>query len=248
MTHRAHSRRPTRRHGLALPFSLVALLAVIAPPAAQAQPVGQPTDTTDTTTRLSIEARGSVTAAPDRLVATFAAERTAPAAAAAQRAVNTMIHGAVSTTAAFHDVTTTIGQYEMDHTGDPASTTWTARQTLTLNAATANTAAVFDLAGRLQTSGLALTGFDWQLADETRTRLQREASHRAIASLRDRADDIAQAMGLKVRHFATLSVSEDGYAPRPVMMMARMAKVDPQATAQDQTVSAVASATVVLAP
>jgi len=205
-----------------------------------------PVATATTPTELNLDATGVVKAAPDRMVASFSAEKTAPGIASAQRAVTAMIHGASATTAPYSAITTTIGQYDVSRSGDKQEN-WTARQTLTLSARLSDVSALLDLTGRLQSAGLGLNGFDWQLADETRARLLHTAELKAIAELRDRAKTVATAMDMKVLRFAELSLNDEG-GPRPVMMMARMATPGPSATPEEQSVSVRASAKVLLTP
>jgi len=223
----------------------LAILACALPVAATAAPPAHGHDDTTPPTELRIDTTGTATAAPDRMVATFSAEKTAPSVAAAQRAVTAMIHGATTTTAAYRTITTRAGQYDVTRSGDRQET-WTARQVLTLSAPAGDVSALLDLTGRLQSAGLALNGFDWQLADETRTRLRHTAELQAIADLRDRARTVAGAMDMSVVRFAELSL-DDNSAPRP-MVMARMAAMAPAATPEDQSVSVHATAKVLLAP
>lgn len=208
---------------------------------------------TDTYTRLELSGTGTVQAAPDQLIARFQAESRGKTAAAAQQAVNTLVHNAVEQSARTPGIKAAVLQYSVsENQPDKGPTSWTASQALTFTATDGKD--LLPLTGELQGEGLLLEGLSWSLSPENQKKLMLEAQKNAVEDLKKQADTLAASLGLHVVRFATVSLSNDGF-PHPVMMMAMSARAamapsapPPSSTAETQTVRATANATVLLAP
>lgn len=207
----------------------------------------------DSYTRLEINGSGSIKAAPDQLIARFRAESRDKTAAAAQKAVNTLVHHAVEQSAKTAGVKAAVLEYSVsENRPDKAPTSWTASQALTFTAPDGS--ALLPLTGDLQGEGLMLEDLSWSLSPENQKKLMLDAEKNAVEDLKKQADTLAASLGLHVVRFASVSMSSGGF-PRPVMMMAMAARgpaadsaPPPSSTAEVQTVRATAHATVLLAP
>lgn len=223
-------------------------VALIAPTLAFAE-----TKPEETYTRLDISGSGSVQAAPDQLTAHFRAEGRAKTAAAAQQAVNTLVHKAVEQSGKTSGIKAAVLQYSVsEERPDKAPASWTASQSLTFTAPDGS--GLLPLTGDLQGEGLILEDLSWSLSPENQKTLKLDAEKKAVEDLKKQADTLAASLGLHVVRFAKVSISDGGY-PRPVMLMAMPARAGladgappPSSTAEVQTVHASANATVLLAP
>lgn len=222
---------------------LFILLALLAPPAALAQPATPLAETT-----LHLGESAEVTRAPDEIVATLRAEARAGSAATAQEAVNRAIAAALDRARAAPGVRVATGGYWTNRVEEGRA--WQASQQLTLRGA--DGAALLDLAGALQQQGLAVSQLHWQLTRETARAAREEASRLALDSLRRRADAVAAQLGLQVAGLREVRIDAPDRAPRPMPMampaMRAAAAPPPAAVAEDIVVSATVEAVVVLRP
>ncbi|GBQ83660.1 hypothetical protein AA13595_1229 [Gluconacetobacter johannae DSM 13595] len=236
---------------LALAAAPATLLPLLGPTPALAQDV--PPDAPrpgPAATELTLSGTGTVHAAPDRLTATLFAESTAANAATAQGKVNALVRQTLDAANAAGGLTTVTEGYfvQRDDTARPQSSQWTARQTIRLTGA--DGAALLDLVGKLQARGLALSGLDWSLSSDRRQELTSQAEAEALKDVRRRADAAATVLGMKVATIRSVSLG-DRTMPRPMPMMAmaaRAAAFPPSAPAEEQDVTASATATVLLRP
>lgn len=221
---------------------LVAALLAFAPAVARA----------DTLLRLSETA--TVVAHPDELAASLRVEVTSPNAADAQRRVNAGMADALATAKAVAGVTVSSGGYFVWRVGAPQDRPerWQANQSLSLTSH--DGAALLKLVGDLQQKGLLVGQLGWHLSDAAEHTAQAEATRKAIAALRGRADDAAALLGLRFGSFKEVRL--DGTRPQPiplqrvmaVPMSAAAAAAPPSAEPADITVSATAEADVELLP
>jgi uncharacterized protein len=220
--------------------SLLLAILVLAPLPAHA----------DTILRLSETA--TVMAHPDELDATVRADATAFSAAEAQRRVNSLMADAIAAAKAVPRVAINSGGYFVAHPGPTPQDRrerWQANQSLILTSP--DGAALLKLVGELQQKGLAVTQLSWRLSDAAARAAQAEATRKAIAALRGRAEEAANLLDLRFGSFKEVRL--DGAQPLPLRMMAPMAASaaaapPPSAEATEVTVSATAEADIVLVP
>lgn len=232
---------------------LVALAATMIVPATITQ-AAETSAENQNTTRLILSGSGTAQAQPDQLKAHFRIESRNSTAAAAQKAVNTLVHDAIEQAKKNKGITYTVQNYDVSEWRDDKiknKSTWSASQTLTL--VSADSDELLPLTGQLQSNGLLLEGLEWSLSPEKQNTLLLEAKKNAVTDLQKQSDTLAQALKMHVVRFERISLSDTPF-PRPLIMaaMARSKMAEdapaPSATAETQTVHATASATVLLAP
>jgi predicted secreted protein len=125
---------------------------------------------------------------------------------------------------------------------------WVAEQDLRLTSK--DPAALLELTGSLQETGLNLVGLGWQVDDETRRKVQDELTIAAIATLRQRAEAIAGSVDMQVANIDTLRVGGAMEGPRPMMMRAEAMTDAPPPTALPdlETIQSHVEAEIVLSP
>ena len=222
---------------------LFVLLALLAPPAALAQPVAPLAETT-----LHLGESAEVTRAPDEIVAMLRTEARAGSAAAAQEAVNRAIAAALDRARAAPGVRVATGGYWTNRVEEGRA--WQASQQITLRGA--DGAVLLNLVGALQQQGMAVSQLHWQLTPEAARQAREEASSLALDALRRRADAVAAQLGLQVAGLREVRIDAPDRAPRPTPMamsaMRAAAAPPPAAVAEDIVVSATVEAVVVLRP
>jgi predicted secreted protein len=227
-----------RRLFLLGPLGLIGLLAL--PAAAEPTPLAE--------TMLHIAETAEVTRAPDEVVAVLRAEARASTAAAAQEAVNRSIAAAVARAQAVPGMRVATGGYWTSRADQGRS--WQASQQLTLRSG--DGAALLDLAGALQSQGLAMGGLQWRLTREAQRTAREEASRLALEALRRRAEAVAGQLGMVLVGLSEVRIDVPDHGPRPVPM-AMAARSDaapapPVAVAEDVVVAATVQAVAVLRP
>jgi uncharacterized protein len=225
----------------ALTFGLWAQAA-----AAQVQVQANP-PAADTGTVLNLSVTAVVKVAPDQLIAELAAVATMPSAVEAQRRVNEMMAQAKTIAAGAPGVSVAFRSYTVGY-ADEKKTRWTAQQILELKTG-GDGAALLNLVGRLQATGLALDALDWQVSEGKIEQARREATIQALKSLQSGAGEDAKALGLEVDRLKTVSL--DGALPYPrhaarAVAMVAAATPPPSATPEAQDAVATARAEVVL--
>ena len=209
------------------------IAALLLPGAAMAQPE----------TRLRLSESGSVTLAPDEVVASLRIEARARTAAQAQEQVNRSMAAALANARAVDGVRATTGQYNARTERERPQREqqqFVAQQSLNLRGGEALVA----LVGRLQGEGLLLDNISWQLSEATARRGRDEATRAAIRAVQERGAAIAQDLGLRVTALSQLYVDAEPEA-RPMAMAARAASA-PSVTAEDVTVTARVTADLLL--
>jgi predicted secreted protein len=170
-------------------------------------------------TRLYLQESASREIEQNVLVATLQAHAEAGSPAQAQAAVNAAMAAAVERVRAEAEVRPATGGYSVyqrrDRDNRPVD--WVAEQDLRLTSK--DPAALLELAGSLQQSGLNLVGLGWQVDDDTRRKVQDELTIEAIATLRQRARAIAASVDMQVANIDTLRVGGAMEGPRPMMAM-----------------------------
>lgn len=178
-------------------------------------------------TRLILAETATREVEQDTLTAVLSVRATAAAASAAQAEVNRTMAAALERVRAVAAVRPATGGYrvyqERDREGRPRS--WIAEQDLRLEAKDA--AALLELVGDLQATGLAVGGFGYALSAEARRALENDLALEAIAALRAKAERIAAAMAMRVDVIDTVRVGDVGERPpiRP-MFEARVAAAE----------------------
>jgi predicted secreted protein len=204
-------------------------------------------------TLLRLSETATVMEHPDELDAVLRVEVTAASPADAQRRVNATMQDALAAAKAVAGVTVGTGGYFVWRVGPtPQDRTerWQANQSISLTSH--DGAALLKLVGELQQKGLAVGQLGWRLS-ETATRAARaEATRKAIAALRGRAEEAAALLDLRFGSFREVrldSTRPPPMLPRPVMMStgaAALPATPPSAEAADISISATADADVVL--
>lgn len=199
-------------------------------------------------TALHLSETAEVTRAPDEVVATLRAEARAPSAAAAQEAVNRAITAAVARAQAVSSVRVSTGGYWTGRGEEGRG--WQAAQSVTLRGGEA--APLLDLAGTLQSQGLAMQSLSWTLTREAARTAREEASRLALDALRRRADALAAQLNMTVAGIREVRIDAPDRSPRPAPMVAMRSSASgstpPVAIAEDITVPATVEAVVVLRP
>jgi predicted secreted protein len=202
-------------------------------------------------TRLYLQERASREVEQNVLVATVQAHAEAAAPAAAQAAVNEAMAAAVERVRAEAEIRAATGGYSVyqrrDRDNRPVD--WVAEQDLRLTSK--DPAALLELAGSLQETGLNLVGLGWQVDDETRRKVQDELTIAAIATLQQRAQAIAESLEMQVAGIDTLRVGGAMEGPRPMMAMRAemMADAPPPTALPDlETIESHVEAEIVLSP
>ena len=202
-------------------------------------------------TRLYLQESASREVEQNVLVATLQAHAEAASPAAAQAAVNTAMAAAVERVHAEAEIRAATGGYSVyerrDRDNRPVD--WVAQQDLRLTSQ--DPAALLELAGSLQETGLNLVGLGWQVDEATRRKVQDELTIEAIATLRQRAQAIAESVEMQVANIDTLRVGGAMEGPRPMMAMRAemMADAPPPTALPDlETIQSQVEAEIVLAP
>jgi predicted secreted protein len=170
-------------------------------------------------TKLYLQESASRDVEQNVLVATIQAHGESASPADAQAAVNRTMAAAVERVKAEPEIRAATGSYSVyqrrDRDNRPVD--WVAEQDLRLTSK--DPAALLELAGSLQEMGLNLIGLGWQVDDETRRKIQDQLTIEAIATLRQRAEAIAQSVEMQVANIDTLRVGATSEGPRPMMAM-----------------------------
>jgi predicted secreted protein len=205
-------------------------------------------------TLLRLSETATVTAHPDELDASLRVEATSASPADAQRRVNATMDDALAAAKAVAGVTVSTGGYFVWRVGPtPADRTerWQANQSIELTSQ--DGAALLKLVGVLQQKGLAVGQLGWRLSDAATHTARAEATRKAIAALRGRAEDAASLLDLRFASFKEVRLDNTRpQPPVPRLMMSMQATPaaapPPSAEAADVTISATADADVVLLP
>jgi predicted secreted protein len=202
-------------------------------------------------TRLFLQESASRDVEQNVLVATVQAHAEAASPAEAQAAVNESMAAAVERVRAEAEIRAATGSYSVyerrDRDNRPVD--WVADQDLRLTSK--DPAALLELTGSLQEMGLNVIGLGWQVDDETRRKVQDELTIAAIATLRQRAQAIAESIEMQVANIDTLRVGAAMVGPRPMMAMRAdaMAEAAPPTALPDlETVQSHVEAEITLSP
>jgi uncharacterized protein len=185
------------------------------------------------------------------LVATVQAHAEAASPAEAQVDVNEAMAAAIERVRTEAEIRAATGSYSVyerrDQDNQPVG--WVADQDLRLTSK--DPAALLELAGSLQEMGLNLIGLGWQVDDDTRRKVQDELTIQAIATLRQRAQAIAESVDMQVANIDTLRVGAAMEGPRPMMAMRAdtMAEAAPPTALPDlETIQSHVEAEITLTP
>jgi uncharacterized protein YggE len=208
-------------------------------------------------TILHLTAEGSVSVAPDVLVADLTAQAVSPSAVEAQRKVNALMASGMTDVKTVSGVEARAVDYSVEMTDQPepqaghkARPSWRAQQTLELRSGESET--LLDLVGKLQERGFAAASIDWHLSPVVSRKARDDAMEDALKTLRARAQRAAAALGLSVDYLKDVRVD----IPNPVFpvrqmavaTMAARATPPPQVTPSVQTITSDVSAEIVLKP
>jgi len=194
----------------------------------------------------------TVTVAPDELVASLRAEASSASPADAQQRVNAAMADALAQAHKVGGATTSTGAYSVWHVGPTPQDSrerWQASQSLELTSH--DGVALLTLVGVLQHNGLAIGELGWRLSREAERKAHDEATRKALAALRSKAQEAAGLLDLRFDSFKAVQL--DGAAPVPTprfvgAIAAMAASAPPNAVAMDIPVSATAEADVILLP
>lgn len=196
----------------------------------------------------------TVMTAPDELAASMRSEAVAPTAREAQARVNEAIRDALAAAKKVAGIAVSTGGYAVWRVGptpQDRAERWQAGQSLNLTGH--DSEAMLKLIGDLQQKGLLESGLGWRLSRETERKARKDATKQALTGLRGRADEAAEAVGLRFASFREIRL--DSVAPPPVprraaLMMTRASAAapppPPSAEAEDLPVTATAEADIVL--
>lgn len=230
-------------------IALLTLLAAATP--ARAQPAGAAAaygDPGDTVLHLNENATRQVP--QDRLTIELRADVTGPDAARVQAAVNRQMATALQRAKDVPTVhTETRGYWVQQERPANAAPRWHGVETIALIGT--DTAAVLKLAGTLQQAGLVMSRLTYDVAPETMKAAEDDLTSTALQRLKDRVDHVAKDMGLVLRNFHDLRVSNVSGSqppPRPFLMgaMAKEAVTPVPAEPGVTTLTVTANADVVL--
>lgn len=173
-----------------------------------------------------------------------------------QAEINKQMTAALERAKAVSAVKTSTGSYSVYQDRQPGQAgnqplRWHGTQSLTLTGADA--AALLDLAGDLQKTGLLMSGMTWQLAPETAKTIQDDLTGEALTRLRQRADKIAASLGTTVDRYKEIRVGNASGIEPPRFRTAAMGvlgKADsappPVSAAGEERVTVTVEADVVL--
>jgi uncharacterized protein len=202
-------------------------------------------------TRLYLQESASREVEQNVLVATVQAHAEAASPAEAQVDVNEAMAAAIERVRSAAEIRAATGSYSVyerrDQDNRPVG--WVADQDLRLTSK--DPAALLELAGSLQEMGLNLIGLGWQVDDDTRRKVQDELTIKAIATLRQRAQAIAESVDMQVANIDTLRVGAAMEGPRPMMAMRAdtMAEAAPPTALPDlETIQSHVEAEITLTP
>jgi predicted secreted protein len=202
-------------------------------------------------TRLYLQESASREVEQNVLVATVQAHAEAASPAEAQVDVNEAMAAAIERVRSAAEIRAATGSYSVyerrDQDNRPVG--WVADQDLRLTSK--DPAALLELAGSLQEMGLNLIGLGWQVDDDTRRKVQDELTIQAIATLRQRAQAIAESVDMQVANIDTLRVGAAMEGPRPMMAMRAdtMAEAAPPTALPDlETIQSHVEAEITLTP
>ena len=202
---------------------------------------------------LNLSAQATIKLPPDMLVADMTALASLPTAIGAQRRVNSFMAQASKAADGVAGVKATFKDYsvafiEASPLNQPSH--WTAQQTVEIKGQSSE--ALLDLVGRLQALGLVIGDLEWQVSAERAEKARQDATMQALKTLRTQASDDAAALGLQVDRFGSVRLNEEA-RPFPLVRAAMKMTVamaaampPPNATAEQQDVTATVSADVVL--
>lgn len=227
---------------------LAAALLVAAPASAQMHPHH---DVEASLTKLRLTESAQRAVKQDRLRATLRAEVSGPDARRVQAEINRRMTAALDKAKSVASVRAETGSYGIyEERPNNASPVWRGQQSLTLIGTEFGD--VLQLAGELQQTGLVFSGMNFELRPETARSHEDALTAEAIARLKERAERVAQTMGLKVERFREVNVGNvlGDQPPRPMMRMemASAKAAPPVAEAGEQIVQVSVQAEIVLGP
>jgi predicted secreted protein len=198
-------------------------------------------------TKLAVGASAQTELTEDELVASLEAHAEGEDPGKLQARINGLMSKALAAANAVKAVKVSTGSYRVDSRYDEAKKLrYVGSQRLELSSA--EPGPLLELVGHLQEMGLATSGLDYTVADATRRAAERGLIAPALAELRDKADLVAKAMGMRVIGWEELNV-DSSPMPGPVFRAAPMAMAAkaPVAQAGQQEVSVSVQGTALLA-
>jgi len=211
--------------------------------------------TPDDDTILKLSETATVLVEPDELAASLRAEAAAANAQDAQKRVNELMAEAIAVAKNVTGVVVSTGSYNVWRTAiSPVDRVehWQAGQGINLTGKDPET--MLKLVGELQQMGLVQGNLLWRLSRDAERKARQEATKQALSTLRGRADEAADILGLKFGSFREVRL--DSVAPPPILprlqMTTRAALASsappPSAEAEEMPVTATAEADIVLKP
>jgi predicted secreted protein len=204
-------------------------------------------------TILHLAETATIMVPPNELFATLRAEAHHTKSAEAQARVNTLVRDATALAKDAKGIAVSTGAYSVWRiapTQNDWSERWQASQAIRLVGSEPTT--LLTLIGQLQSQGLTLAELQWRLTRDTARASRREATNRALAGLRARAEEAAEILGLRFTHFRAVRLdgAEPVAMPRPALLTTSRTSdaTAPIAEPADHPVTAQAQAEAVLLP
>lgn len=170
-------------------------------------------------TRLMLSETARQDVAQDRVKITLRADFQATTPDEVQRHVNTLMVKALGQTKAYGKIKVSTGSYQVYQRGPKELERWQGSQTLTLDSDDVTQA--LELAGKLQKSGLLMSGMNFYLSADKQATYVDGLLKTALKKLQARAETVGQALGKpKVE---LIDVNYNSSQPmQPMMMRASM--------------------------
>lgn len=205
-------------------------------------------------TLLNLSASERMTLPQDLLMASLRIESKSADPKKVQNEINTAMDKALAMAKKVANVKVSTGGYQVyERYVDKTTKVWQGQQTIQLESK--DSAALLDIAGKIQESGFVMSGLNYTLSPEKAEEVQDDLMVKALAKLQAKADKIAKALGKS--GYALTDINIDGSGP--VMPMYKSARMEmamsadagmaaPVAEAGETDVSLSVSARVLLKP
>jgi predicted secreted protein len=198
-------------------LALALLLAADPPPAPPPGPPGA------AVTVLHLRETAEKSVVPDRLRIEMRVEQSGTDPRNVQSAINRHMAAALAKARQLAGIVVRTGDYTLfqQHPPDTAAPRWRGSQSLILTGKDA--AQMLQLAGELQSDGLVMSSFAYQISPALLRGIEGELTAAALAALDRRAAAIAGRLHLAILRYRDLTVGNAETGPRPVFYGAAMA-------------------------
>ncbi len=201
-------------------------------------------------TVLQLSQSVTIAVPPDELVVMLRIEVQAANPADAQSRLNTAARAAVTEMEKAEGVRVATMGYQVNRLPGPSGDrggAWRATQTFRLSGQDGG--AVLGLIGAMQQKGLSVTAMQWRMTPDTERKARQQVTREVLQSLRGRASDAADLLGMNFSHFRTIQLDGEDSAnaqPRAAMMGRAAEAPGPVAPQEDILLTATAQVEAVL--